>query len=411
MTYDPQKAIRQALMIARRQAAANGGFYDVGMPNTGENFYQNMMTAFGVPPVEGASAVPQMPAAQPANPMSVNLMPATASMPPYTGGNMYQNLAGSFGQAPRTFQASDFPASPSMPQSTFNPATDPSRIINESMRRYKEGLDVGVPDAGGSIKYQGVYDSGGGDSSFGASAPSGAPGTGHFGRDVMDFGRAAAPGLAGAVAGGFLGGPIGAALGAMAGMGLADTFGKDLSDPASREDADQGAAQSAAENAAAAAENAAAAAAAADNVNSMSEAATADAAADSGEGDNDGGGGDGGGGDGGGGDGGGGGGGGDGGGEARGGRITRRGDTDHRDGQHEYEARCFASGGEIDPPEKTVKAYKLFQTKKNSPGQLFPLYVNADKPVPVGKWIAAEEGPIEEGKVKSSLGKLAYRPG
>jgi hypothetical protein len=153
--------------------------------------------------------------------------------------------------------------------------------------------------------------------------------------------------------------------------------------PADQEDADQG-------NAQAAADAAAAAAAAADNSNSMSEAATADASADSDGGSNGDSGDAGGDGDGGG-----------GGGFARGGSVEN----------HEHEARCFANGGEIEPPENKITAYKLFQTKKNSPGKLFPLYVNADKPVPVGKWIAAEEGPIEEGKVKSSLGKLAYRPG
>lgn len=61
-------------------------------------------------------------------------------------------------------------------------------------------------------------------------------------------------------------------------------------------------------------------------------------------------------------------------------------------------------------PQKTVKAYKLFRT--NHKGELFPLFVNADKPTETGKWLEAESGPINAtGKVKSKIGELAYRPG
>lgn len=77
-----------------------------------------------------------------------------------------------------------------------------------------------------------------------------------------------------------------------------------------------------------------------------------------------------------------------------------------------------AEGGLIDHlagggiPEKIVKAYKLFKTKPNAPGELFPLFVNANESVPIGKWIEATEGPLTQaGKVKSSIGDLAYRPG
>lgn len=56
-----------------------------------------------------------------------------------------------------------------------------------------------------------------------------------------------------------------------------------------------------------------------------------------------------------------------------------------------------------------MKAYKLFRMKH---GQLFPLYVNSNVPVPVGQWIEATAGELtEDGKVKSRLGKLCYRPG
>ena len=73
------------------------------------------------------------------------------------------------------------------------------------------------------------------------------------------------------------------------------------------------------------------------------------------------------------------------------------------------QAQPKADGGAV--PKKTVKAYKLFRTKGD--GKLYPLFVNAEKPVEMGKWLEAEEGPQgkAQGKVKSKLGDLAYRPG
>ena len=70
-----------------------------------------------------------------------------------------------------------------------------------------------------------------------------------------------------------------------------------------------------------------------------------------------------------------------------------------------------ADGGEVSVPQKTVKAYKLFRTKGD--GKLYPLFVNAEKPVPMGEWLEAEEGPQgkAQGRVKSKIGDLAYRPG
>ena len=70
----------------------------------------------------------------------------------------------------------------------------------------------------------------------------------------------------------------------------------------------------------------------------------------------------------------------------------------------------LAGGGKI--PEAVVKAYKLFRTKQDAPNELYPLFVNANKPVPIGEWVNAEVGPVAaSGKVKSKLGELAYRPG
>lgn len=63
-------------------------------------------------------------------------------------------------------------------------------------------------------------------------------------------------------------------------------------------------------------------------------------------------------------------------------------------------------------PRRTVKAYKLFRVDKRHPGKLFPLFVNANKPIPMGVWVDAEAGELTPGgKVRSRLGDLAYRPG
>ena len=80
---------------------------------------------------------------------------------------------------------------------------------------------------------------------------------------------------------------------------------------------------------------------------------------------------------------------------------------------HEREAQHFADGGVAGAPQKTVKAYKLFKTKKSAPGKLFPLFVDANTPVPVGQWVDAKAGEPGKtpGKVKSKLGDLAFRPG
>ena len=61
---------------------------------------------------------------------------------------------------------------------------------------------------------------------------------------------------------------------------------------------------------------------------------------------------------------------------------------------------------------KKYIGYKLFKVKASRPGEIFPLYVNADKSAPIGVWIDAECGERKEnGKVKSKLGDLAFRPG
>ena len=56
-----------------------------------------------------------------------------------------------------------------------------------------------------------------------------------------------------------------------------------------------------------------------------------------------------------------------------------------------------------------AKAYKLLRMHI---GKLYPLYVLSNKEVPVGVWLEAKEGvKLDNGKVKSKLGPLQFRPG
>jgi hypothetical protein len=71
-----------------------------------------------------------------------------------------------------------------------------------------------------------------------------------------------------------------------------------------------------------------------------------------------------------------------------------------------------AKGGSVvKEPKSTVKAYKMFRADPKQPGKLFPLFVDAKTPVPMNKWVDAKEGEMKDGKVKSKIGPLAYRPG
>lgn len=56
-------------------------------------------------------------------------------------------------------------------------------------------------------------------------------------------------------------------------------------------------------------------------------------------------------------------------------------------------------------------AYKLFAINKKAKGKLFPLYINTNTSTPIGEWVEAESGTLVNGKVKSKLGLLCYRPG
>lgn len=55
-------------------------------------------------------------------------------------------------------------------------------------------------------------------------------------------------------------------------------------------------------------------------------------------------------------------------------------------------------------------AYKLFKVYKDK--TLHPLYIGTKEVIPIGEWVYAQSGPrTPNGKVKSKLGELAYRPG
>ena len=56
--------------------------------------------------------------------------------------------------------------------------------------------------------------------------------------------------------------------------------------------------------------------------------------------------------------------------------------------------------------------YKMFRVSKNYPGKLYPLFVLADQETKIGPWLPAQCGErTPDGKVKSRLGPLAFRPG
>jgi len=46
-------------------------------------------------------------------------------------------------------------------------------------------------------------------------------------------------------------------------------------------------------------------------------------------------------------------------------------------------------------PMKTMKAYKLFRTLKDKPGELYPLFIGKKEPVPIGEWVDAQHIPTK----------------
>jgi hypothetical protein len=48
----------------------------------------------------------------------------------------------------------------------------------------------------------------------------------------------------------------------------------------------------------------------------------------------------------------------------------------------------------VEPPQRTVRGYKLFRIDRDHPNLFFPLFVNPNKPIPIGQWMRAEIGPM-----------------
>ncbi len=56
--------------------------------------------------------------------------------------------------------------------------------------------------------------------------------------------------------------------------------------------------------------------------------------------------------------------------------------------------------------------YKMFRVSKRHPGKIYPMFVLADQETKMGEWITARAGErLPDGKVKSRLGPLSFRPG
>ena len=59
-----------------------------------------------------------------------------------------------------------------------------------------------------------------------------------------------------------------------------------------------------------------------------------------------------------------------------------------------------------------MKAYKLMRLSKEHKGKIYPLFVNANYEIVLHRWLQAECGEQKDnGKVKSRLGDLCFRPG
>jgi len=302
VTYDNQKAIRRALRLARG-GYAGGGAGMGGVATQGGPDGAAGATPKGFLPGNGEAPPPQVmgsPDAAGAPPKGFSPGPgATSYQPPPpreqlpTGpsADFYQNLLSGmqFAQPTyRAYQPTDFAPHQLRQTYTFNPATDPSRIVNAELARLKAEKEAGqnqtqAPAASdyNYIDYGGGGDSGAGEGgpggnanggrivnrrpfalggqptandyedqygsygtlpvdfdggNFGApdpGAPTGAPGTGNIGQDAVSFAEATGPAMAGAAVGAALGGVPGAVagmVGATMAQGLAEATG--LSAPA-----------------------------------------------------------------------------------------------------------------------------------------------------------------------------------
>lgn len=60
-----------------------------------------------------------------------------------------------------------------------------------------------------------------------------------------------------------------------------------------------------------------------------------------------------------------------------------------------HEPQPTKAPGSFKPPKKTIKAYKLFETKKDQPGRLFPLFIGAKDSVPLNEWMEGKNIPTK----------------
>lgn len=301
MTYDNQKAIRRALRLARG-GYAGGGAGMGGVATQGGPDGAAGATPKGFSPNSGEAPPPQVmgsPDAAGAPPKgftpgatSYQPPPQPAPLPTGPSADFYQNLLSGmqFAQPTyRAYQPGDFAPQQLRQTYRFDPATDPSRIVNAELARQaaERAAQVSQAPAPSDYSYNYIDYGGGGDSGAGAGdgpgananggrivrrrpfalggqptaddyedqygsngalpvnfdggnfgapdpgAPTGAPGTGNFGTDLAGFGEAVGPALGGAAVGAALGGPAGAAAGMVGGtmaQGLAEALG--LSAPA-----------------------------------------------------------------------------------------------------------------------------------------------------------------------------------
>jgi hypothetical protein len=55
-----------------------------------------------------------------------------------------------------------------------------------------------------------------------------------------------------------------------------------------------------------------------------------------------------------------------------------------------YKLKPLNEGKKQPTPHKTRIAYKLLQIKKTKPGKVFPLFIGATTPTPIGVWVPAQ---------------------
>lgn len=63
--------------------------------------------------------------------------------------------------------------------------------------------------------------------------------------------------------------------------------------------------------------------------------------------------------------------------------------------KHEPQPTPAKPSDNFKTPKKTVKAYKLFETKPDQPGKLFPLFIDSATSVPIGEWMPGRPVPTK----------------